>query len=185
MKRTFIAIKILPDKNLLNAYNEIINSFENDKIKWVEPDNFHITLKFLGDTQDIDIQNIAKDLEIIGRHKEFPISIENFGVFPNIRSPRVFWFGVKNFLPLEKIKNEIDNIVQKYGFATDTKKFKPHLTIARPKFINDRKIIEKFIEKYQNKTIQEAKIDKIIFYESTLTRQGAIYTPIKTINLTY
>ena len=64
-------------------------------------------------------------------------------------------------------------------YRRDNKSFKPHLTIARIKWINDINVLKEYLQKYKAKTIQKTKIEKIIYYESRLTSEGPVYNSIK------
>ncbi len=184
-KRTFIAIKIKADNNFKNIYRTIKSDFYGDRIKWVDIDNIHITLKFTGETQIEKIENINEILEeIINNYSPFKIRIKNFGVFASLKNPFVFWFGLEKTDKLREIRSKIDLGLSEIGFRTEKRDFNPHLTIARPKFIKNTDKILSLSESLRGQIIQEIKVDEIIFYESILKKNGAVYNPIKNYKLT-
>ncbi|MEA3451366.1 MAG: RNA 2',3'-cyclic phosphodiesterase [Bacteroidota bacterium] len=166
-KKTFVAIKISPDNNLKNIYQKIKLDFQNDNIKWIDFNNFHITLKYLGVTKVDKIEEISSVLEkSISRFSNFELVIKNFGVFPTIKSSRVFWLGIEKNKTLLDLQKEINISLKNFGFPVEKREFKPHLTIARPKVIenNDKIILLK--EDFKDKIICKQKVDRVIFYES-------------------
>jgi 2'-5' RNA ligase len=183
-KRIFIAIKINPNSNFLKKIEEIKTDLKNSKIKWVNYNNFHLTLKFLGDTQTYQIEKIITELQKIAKQtKTFKISIKDFGVFPNTKKPRILWFGIDNDEKISEIATKINTNLSKYNFNADNKAFKPHLTIGRIKFTEETDKIKKHINNLKNRQIQEINIDKIILYESILKKEGPTYKAIKEILL--
>lgn len=179
-KRTFIAIKISPNKLLQNIYSKIKADFTNDKIKWVNTDEFHITLKFIGETTKEQIKEINSVLEDLCKEfSAFDISIKKFGVFPNSKNTKVFWFGIENTQILNRIQMKIDLSLSLLGFETEKRDFNAHLTIARTNFIENKNKITNLITQYNDILIQNSVIDQIIFYESILDKKGAKYIPIK------
>lgn len=183
-KRTFIAIKISPNKLLLNIYSKIKANFTKNKIKWVNTDNFHITLKFNGETTLEQIKEINSAMEnLCEEFSIFDISVKKFGVFPNTKTPKVFWFGLENNTILNKIQKKIDNELTLLGFEPEKRDFNPHLTIARANFIQNKNKITTIIHDYEDIFIQNSVIDEIIFYESILDKKGAKYIPIKIYKL--
>ena len=104
MKRTFIATKISPGEKLLKTYTKLRNELKNEKIKWVNSEQFHITLFFLGDTDEEMIPRIRTQLGIMAdQFNSFNINLSGLGVFKNINKPRVLWTGIHQYDTLKKI----------------------------------------------------------------------------------
>ena len=179
MKRTFIAIKINPKAKLLEAYTKLRNELKNEKIKWVDGDNFHVTLFFLGETSEEQISIVKGMLDkLITSHEAFEMNLQGLGVFKNIHKPRVLWAGIRNYEPLKEIKESLDHEMKDLGFTPDNREFKPHLTLARIKWIEDKNKLEHLILEHQDEDFQKTAIEQVIFYESTLKQTGPVYTPI-------
>src|SRR6056297_3438135 len=184
MRRTFIAIKIEPGNRLSQAYTKIQNELKNEKIKWVDRHNFHVTLFFLGDTSDKKISEVSRSLaELATAFEAFEITLYGMGVFKNLRKPRVLWAGIRDFEPLQKMKQSLDQKMSNLGFAPDEREFKPHLTLARIKWIDDKDKLQQLIDAHHQEQWQSAHIDQIIYFESRLTQSGPVYTPIGRYNL--
>lgn len=183
-KRTFLAIKIIPQKELLLAFEDIKNILSSDKIKWVNNKNIHLTLKFLGDSSIDEINGITEELsQILPKFSKFEIKVSNFGVFSDVKKPKVLWFGFSEYENLELLNHVIKRIVSKLGFNSDDFSFCPHLTIARVHFIKNTNIITELIEKYKNVVFQTINVSEVIFYESILTSKGSVYKPLNKFQL--
>ena len=95
MKRTFLAIEISPDNELLNVYNHLKEAFQNEKMRWVDPNHFHITLFFLGDTGEAQIPSIISKIEqSVTGISSFDLVLNGFGVFPTVLNPNILWIGI-------------------------------------------------------------------------------------------
>ena len=180
--RAFIAIDIKASPELIAFENEFKNI--DTYIKIVNPKNIHITLKFLGDTNENLIDTINEIImNSVKEIKPFDITLEGAGVFPNTNYIKVIWIGIKNGNQLESISKKVDNHLGKIGFNKEKRKFSAHLTIARVKSAkNKEKILEK-IQKYENFHFGKIKVDSIKLKKSDLTPKGPIYTNIKNIKL--
>src|SRR5881296_2667062 len=93
--RTFIAVEI--DRSVrkqLEKLQEALAPTARD-VKWVEPENIHLTLNFLGDVDEREVYAVCKTVqEIVAGRPAFEISVAGFGGFPNANRPRVIWAGV-------------------------------------------------------------------------------------------
>jgi len=185
MKRTFIAVKIVPEEKMLRILKHLRESLSDGKIKWIEPDILHITLFFLGDTDEKLIPVISEKLKQISlEFTSFELEFEGIGIFKNIRDPRVIWAGTRENNVIRKLKSRIDEELIRLGFEGEKREFRPHLTIGRIKWIRNRSILEEMVKFYKNCEIQRAEIKEIIYYESILRPDGPEYlslliTPFK------
>jgi 2'-5' RNA ligase len=80
---------------------------------------------------------------------------------------------------MKDIKERIDEEMVALGFPRDEREFRPHLTMARLKWINDKKKLKDLLETHKNEDFQEVKINEVIFYESILKPGGPVYKPIE------
>ncbi|MGM0530064.1 MAG: RNA 2',3'-cyclic phosphodiesterase [Bacteroidota bacterium] len=184
MKRTFIATKITPGEKLLKTYTKLRNELKNEKIKWVNSDHFHITLFFLGDTEEEMIPRVRTQVDnLVDQFTSFYINLSGLGVFKNINKPRVLWAGIYQYETLKEIKERIENEMVALGFPKEEREFRPHLTMARFKWINDKEKLKSLLEEYQNEDFQQVKINEIIYYESILKPSGPVYKPLEKIIL--
>jgi len=182
MKRTFIAVKIIPEDNMLSILKYLQESLSGGKIKWIEPDILHITLFFLGDTDEELIPVIAERLQQLSHDfSPFDLEFREVGLFRNIRDPRVIWIGTKENQTIMMLKSGIDNELSKLGFKTEKREFRPHLTVGRIKWIRNISALEEVVKSYKNHEVQRSRINSVIFYESILKPAGPEYIPLSEV----
>jgi RNA 2',3'-cyclic 3'-phosphodiesterase len=182
--RCFIAIEI--PEAIKQGISEIIDLLKkyNIDIKWVKSENLHITLKFLGNTQDNLLQKIQESLfNIVLSYEPFYIKIYTTGVFPNRRNPRIIWVGIEDSDMLEKIKIDIEDSMALLGFQKENKGFKPHLTLGR---VRSQKGIINLInelDNFKNKDFGNIYVKDIKLMKSVLKPTGAEYSCLYEIPL--
>jgi 2'-5' RNA ligase len=109
MIRLFVAI-LLPD-DLKKKLADLISQLRPlaGGIKWVEPENLHLTLKFIGERSETDVAPIASAVgSALGGRNKFDVQIVGCGGFPNLRSPKVIWVGMENAGPAIDMAAQID-----------------------------------------------------------------------------
>ena len=182
-KRTFIALKIVPSPALLDAYRKIKAVLEGEKIKWVEENNMHVTLAFLGDTTVDLIDQITSNLEE-SLYNTDPVSLKiaGIGVFKNMHEPRVLWMGTEPDERMIATKMEIDQKLRSLGFEIEEREFRPHLTLGRIKFINNKKKLREIIDEFKGAFFMKQVFGNIEYIESQLTPNGPKYSTIKQIS---
>jgi 2'-5' RNA ligase len=182
--RTFIAIKIIPEKKLTELFLHLHNSLKGEEIKWVDINNLHLTLRFLGETNREQISETIKVLESIASHfNSFQIEIKGVGVFKNKMQPRVLFLSVVNNLILKKLADEIREKLNFIGFDEDEKTFNPHLTLGRIKYIENKDTFYVLANRFSDEKIQSFTVSEITFYQSILSSAGPTYKPIKIVKL--
>jgi RNA 2',3'-cyclic 3'-phosphodiesterase len=176
MKRLFIAFKIDKSYQLLEVFNDLKNELKDEKIKWVDPDHLHLTLDFLGDTDEKYIPEINHILDSVSpMHNKFNIILSSFGVFKSLHHPTVLWLGIEKNQVMVELKAELDVKLEAIGFKLEKREFNPHLTIGRPRFISGIEKLKHLIEKYKNKMIDTQSFSEIILFESILLPAGPLY----------
>jgi 2'-5' RNA ligase len=179
VKRVFIAIKVYPDPGFKSFFREIRSNFGDEKIRWVNPQNFHLTLRFLGDTEVDILPNISRKLEDVAREtNSFRITIRSIGVFRSISWPRVLWAGLEENRSLNELKERVDRKLELFGYPGQEKAFSPHLTIGRMKRLNDINNLRKIIGNYEGQTLHIQDVESMVFFESRLSEKGPEYFPI-------
>jgi 2'-5' RNA ligase len=180
--RGFIAIDIEPFPKLVQFENEIRNTGAN--VKLVEPENVHITLKFLGDTDEGYINQIGEIIkDAVKETDSFEIQLKGAGVFPNQNYIKVMWIGIKNGVQIGKIASKIDEQISGLGFKKEKRDFSAHLTIARVRSAKNKEKILQIIEKYRDMEFGNFKVNYIKLKKSELTSKGPIYTTLREIKL--
>ncbi len=180
--RGFIAVDINSNKNILNLLSDIKKIDAN--IKLAEPENIHITLKFLGETNELLIKDIEKTIkESTCDINPFEINIRGIGVFPNKNYIKVIWAGIENYQNLEEISKRIDEKLSNLGFKKEKREFSAHLTVGRVKTVKDKKQLLELIEKYNEFEFGKFLVNFIELKQSRLTPKGPIYSTISKLKL--
>ncbi|HDD57625.1 MAG TPA: RNA 2',3'-cyclic phosphodiesterase [Thermoplasmatales archaeon] len=180
--RGFIAVDI-------DCFQSILEFMENLKrvparLKIVEPENIHLTLKFLGNTGEemlSEIEEIMK--EAVKDISPFTMNVENVGVFPSESYIKIIWIGTENKRELISIADRLNEMLQSLGYKREKREFSPHITVARVKRTIDKKILLSLLKEYKGKHFGELKVDSIKLKKSVLTPSGAIYSTLKEVKL--
>jgi RNA 2',3'-cyclic 3'-phosphodiesterase len=182
--RTFIAIKIVPEKKLIDLVATLKKSLNNEIINWADPDNLHLTLRFIGETEQKQVAETMRFLEEVAqRFHPFQFSLRDVGFFKSKNQPRILFFAIENGLVLNQLAAEIEERIVALGFSREERLFNPHLTIGRIKFIQNKMVFYDLINQFKGTEIQKVTVSEIVYYQSILTSSGAIYKPLKIISL--
>jgi 2'-5' RNA ligase len=177
MKRLFAAIKIHPTEGFLSQYLFLKKSLKNEKIRWVDPGNIHITLKFFGETPEHHTHGINAALKEASKNmRPFNIDIKNTGIFGSSYKPRVIWFGIDHNEELTKLFNNIFKELENIGIVNDRQNFVPHITVGRIKILDNKKFFQEVIDKYKEGHIQKEEVNEFHLFESILNPDGPVYT---------
>lgn len=182
--RTFIAIKITPGEKLIEIINKLKKSLSDEEIRWVNTNNLHLTLRFLGETnkeQVFEIENILESFP--QRFQPFQFNLIGVGFFKRKNQPKVLYVNVENDLILKQLALEIEEKIIPLGFRHGEKVFTPHLTIGRFKYVADKDLFYSMVNRFSDMVIQQVPVAEIIFYQSILSSNGPTYKPIKIVSL--
>ena len=176
MIRLFIALEIPQDTK--KQITEIIDSLKakGGNVKWVSSYNLHLTLKFLGNTEQSMVGDIENTLaNAIKVDKPIASSLIKLGGFPNLKSPKVIWVDIdKNREQIIQLAKTIDLSLSEIGFDKENKAFKPHLTLGRVKDTKDINKLSEFLQQLKIEPI-DCSFDSLSLIKSTLTQKGPIY----------
>ena len=179
MKRIFIAVKIDPGEELLKMISSFKTALKNESIKWTEISNIHITLVFLGDTEDKRIKEIDTILSgICSGFRSFDLILRGAGIFRSLRDPRIIWAGINSSKELSELNKRITAELRETGTKLEERAFSPHLTLGRIKRLKDTQALSGLIGNYKDKEIQRLRVSEIILYESILSPEGPVYKPL-------
>ncbi|MFC1551023.1 RNA 2',3'-cyclic phosphodiesterase [Candidatus Latescibacterota bacterium] len=176
--RTFIAVEIPAEiKNKIGRYADSMrDSFQN--VKWVSPENLHLTLKFLGEINEEDVDSLIECMNpVFSDFRSFDLMLEHTGCFPSNKNPRVIWIGSDGGADnLLDIFQELEHCLETVGIDRDERMFSPHLTIGRVKRSHGKHgshtTITGDIPEFEPATF---RVNSIALIKSTLTPQGPIY----------
>lgn len=179
--RCFIAIEL--SEEIKNTLAKIESELQRNiqGVKWVNPDNIHLTLKFLGQIEKEAIEEIKKILdEITATARPFKIRLSQIGAFPNPNQPRVIWVGIDDGTKESShLANLIEEKIVPLGIEKEDRAFHPHLTLARIKFLKDKSSVKNAFASLKVPQV-EMTAAKIALFQSTLTPEGPIYTVLET-----
>jgi 2'-5' RNA ligase len=128
--RLFIALDIYEAiRGRIARFMDGVREFAPDE-RWVRPESLHVTLKFIGERPEEDIERIKTALA--GAHQSvFDIAFSGYGFFPTAKSARVFWVGIQSGPQLPALAKNVDQAVAALGIPLETHQYSPHLTLAR------------------------------------------------------
>ncbi len=171
--RCFIAVE--PDAELKEKifnYAKKLRGF----LKLVEKENLHITLKFLGEIENV--KEVAKALEALQGFGSFEVKLRGAGAFPSKNRARVVWIGVESPRLIE-LQKTVDSLLEALGFVKEVN-YVPHLTIAR---IKGQSNARGFIEEFENFEFGSFEVRELKLKQSILTPRGPVYRDLKVVVL--
>ncbi|NPA93896.1 MAG: RNA 2',3'-cyclic phosphodiesterase [Thermodesulfobacteria bacterium] len=185
MIRCFLAINLSneTERYLSKTINECRPWF-GKRVRWVRPENCHLTLKFLGDVEESALSSIDNAVKgVVSGYKDFEIGLGRAGVFPHQRSPRVLWLGLTGELnTLGRLQRDIDLSLAPLGFEPEKRTFVPHITLGRVKGGRGPLVdIQKFLK--IDPPDLKTHVQKVHLYQSILKPSGAEYRPLATFPL--
>jgi len=176
--RTFIAIDFSRElkKQIADFQSEIRQYALSGRWKYV--DNFHLTLKFLGEINPAKAEEINQELgEISAETRAFRLRISEVGCFPGKDCVRVLWLGLGGELDkLNALQAAIEEGMSRLGFAKEKRRYVPHITIAQDVRL-DREF-EEIRKIFQRRTFDAVIADKVYLVKSEQIGQKRVYTPI-------
>lgn len=182
--RAFIALKINPEQKLLDQFREFKRLFKGARIKWVPEENFHLTLRFIGNTTREQFYALIDRLEELALQiNPFEIKIEGAGYFSSKGMPRVLFMKIRYPETLNKLVADVEQAVVETGFHQELKPFRPHLTLGRIKHLDKHIRLTDILDNIPNIEYQRQFVDEFILYQSILRSEGPVYKPIKTFKL--
>jgi 2'-5' RNA ligase len=183
MVRLFIAL-LFPDE-IKDALGKLIDDLKprGQGIKWVEPKNIHLTLKFIGEVPEKKIDRILEKLEqVLADKAKFEGRVVKCGGFPNLRNPRVLWVGLEGADPAVAIAKELNHGLIPVGIKAEKRGLSPHLTLGRIKTRTDLSQLATYMENL-NFDAGSIILNRVALVKSTLTPGGPIYENIKLFEL--
>lgn len=142
---------------------------------WTRPEGIHLTLKFLGEVPDQQVDPVTQALSALGGFERFPIEVKGFGFFPSAHRPRVFWVGVGAPPALGELAARVESATERLGFARENRAFTPHLTLARFKTPQPQPALAALAEQRAALSLGRFEVSEFFLFESKLSPHGAEY----------
>jgi 2'-5' RNA ligase len=180
--RLFVCVEI-SEHTIIKEIEQVLHHLSVPGVKPVKSTQLHVTLKFLGETQDKLVPAIKTSLNEVN-FVPFQISLESLGCFPNLNYIRVVWVGIqKGKSDLTDLANQVRAQLDSLGFPKDKRSFSPHLTLARVKKLppSEKQTLRTLVQNNQGTKFGEQTINAVILKKSTLTPKGPIYEDILTV----
>ncbi len=178
--RAFLAFDIENSevkKSLTNSQKLVAHTGAD--VKLVEPENIHITIRFLGDITLIMADKVFEEMKKV-QFTPFSVRISGIGVFPSLSYPRVVWAGISEGTEqLANIFGQLEPRLQGLGFAPDNKGFSPHLTIARVRSTTHKMELAEFVKKNPAYLFGTVQANCLRLKKSDLTPKGPVYSTLK------
>jgi len=153
-------------------------------LKWVEPENWHITLKFLGETEEELVEKVKKSLKnVVKPLSPFQVKFSSFGSFPSKGNIKVLWLGLgKGDEEMTSLAKKVEDEINSLGFPKEVRAFTPHLTLARARRKERRQL------SLEELGIKEARltpflVKEVVLMESKLRPEGPIYNKLEVFKL--
>ena len=196
--RAFVAIEIPPRaKQQLRAQQDRLRTLpalraRPSLLRWTDPEKMHLTLRFLGDTEPPQRDQMQEGLAAIGkRHAPFKMALSGLGCFNSWRNMRVLWVGITGDSDaLQAVQSEVELLTRQVGFAPVTNQFSPHITLARTARRATRDAMRAAADQlrsaaqHKDRRIQlEWKVNELHLIRSVLRRGGAQYVNLATCPL--
>lgn len=182
MIRTFIALEIPADalEKIVQMRNENYTGYEN--VRWEPEEKLHITLKFLGDTEEKLIEKISdKLITAVPSYNSLMLSFNEFGIFKREGKPKIFWVGLNPNDELKRLAADVENICSEFSFEKEKREFKPHITLLRIKGNENFNSLQN-LSKLKFEPVNFVA-EKITFYKSELKQSGSVYTELESFYL--
>jgi 2'-5' RNA ligase len=185
--RTFIAIPI-PDPigRQLIGWQEALAP-EIPGCRWVESQPLHITLAFLGDVPNRDLNELCLAVaEAAEPSSPFELNVEGLGAFPGPSRPRVVWAGItaEDLGPLTALRQSIVGAATRVGYRPDDPRFHPHVTLGRIRSDRGRPCdLTEIVRRQQSHSAGSFPAVEVVTYASTLGPRGAAYAPLNRARL--
>jgi len=184
MIRTFVAIEL--PKTLQRRIGELQDHLKQypARVTWVKPENIHLTLKFLGNVPEGQLQALVGALEkAVKDIPSFKLSVSGTGAFPDERRPRVLWIAAHEETGvLQRLYGKIEEEFQRLGFERERRPYTPHLTIGR---VKGDGAIGKVVTEMKSRGFETETfvVREVVLMKSDLKPTGAEYTPLKKLPL--
>jgi len=177
--RTFIAVEIGADiRASAVALQESLAEI-GAEVKWVEPENLHVSLLFLGEVDDRELHPVCRAVkEVSATESPFPLRVSGLGAFPTPRRPKTLWAGITDGADeLKRLYDKLEAKLLDLGcYRKEERGYTPHLTLGRVKGEADSFALAKELPKRLSWDGGRTVVDEVLVFSSVLERAGPVYT---------
>ncbi len=178
--RSFFALPI-PD-DLRPGLEDLLADLDRpESFKPVDPDNYHITLRFLGDVSRRLLEELDSGLHrVLPTTGPIPLTLQGAGAFPNLSQPRVLWAGIDHSEDLLRVQQSIEDLCVDRDLEPEDREYHAHVTLGRVKSDpgSASEAVAEWVQRHRERTLGEFEADEVVLMESELDEDGPTYTPI-------
>ena len=177
--RTFIGVAV---NDTIRAAAKLMQrslALSGAEVKWVEPQNFHVTLLFLGEIDDQDLVNACRaTAKAAAKEAPFTLRVGGVGAFPTPRRPKILWGGITaGTEALVRLQAAIAVPLSELGsYRQEERGYTPHLTLGRAKGEEDATLLAAELPKHLGWNAGYTPVEEILVYSTELRRDGMEYT---------
>ena len=182
--RAFIALDLPPEviQCLDDVSQQLREKLIGAPVRWVPVENIHLTLKFLGDVSESNIDMLTDLLQsIVSNVKQFELSVGGLGAYPKPHRPRVIWVGVEAPPDLMIAQRSVESEMSRLGYARERRPFNPHLTLGRVSRHSTNQDVRNIADVIKSNNVGylgSARVTAFHIYRSDLKPSGAVYTKL-------
>ncbi|GAB6164671.1 RNA 2',3'-cyclic phosphodiesterase [Thermostilla marina] len=179
--RTFVAVDL--DPAIVDGAGRAIARLRTSgaDVKWVRPENMHLTLKFLGDVDARDVYDVCRAVQqAVAELPPFTVQVDGLGAFPTLDRPRVVWMGITEGGPqLIELADRVEQALVPLGFRREARKFRPHITLGRVRGGGGAiRFLADMLRKNERYEVGMTAVDEVVVYSSDLQPEGPVYKPL-------
>jgi 2'-5' RNA ligase len=178
--RTFVAVEMSSEVRARARQLVGLLQAAGAKVTWVKPEAMHLTLKFLGEVDLIDIPAVCDAVNgAVVDLPPFEIVVSGAGAFPASGRPRTIWLGVSQGSDeLIELHDRVERALAKLGFRQENRRFRPHLTLGRVRGDRDLRELGQLVVEHADYVGGVASVDEVVVFSSELEADGPIHEPL-------
>jgi 2'-5' RNA ligase len=189
MLRSFVALEVPAGIQvaLADSTASLRQALPRPLVRWVAPDNIHLTIIFLGDVPPARLEQLADALrDEANMHEPFELSVRGLGAFPHARKARIIWIGLEAPPGFAALVRGVQSTAAKLGFALEERPLSPHLTIGRVgqhATATDLQHVCAVLEATSIGIIGTIRVEALQVFKSELRPGGPVYTKLYSLPL--
>ncbi len=185
MQKLFLAARLTTSPTIEAYLTEYHRQFGFAKMRWIEPQHLHITLKFFGPTDNITAQKIINVITETSRKLEpMDLTITKLNIFGSKHAAKVLWWGISEEALLKTTAQHLQSGFNTIGLYADRQNFVPHISLARIIDVRTKSFFQQQLNKYHLlEPIIPFNINSLLLMESKINRQGVRYSEIARFQL--
>lgn len=143
--------------------------------RWVPPENYHLTLRFIGETPGHRAEDIDSALAAL-RGKRLTVTLAGVGTFAKGGRATALWVGVERNQQLDHLQNKIETALQRCGLEPERRRFQPHVTLSRLDNVPEGKLVS-FVQAHNLFRAEPMEVEHFTLFSSQLGKEASVYTP--------